>query len=141
MGYFQGRLIDHIHLRVADINQSKKFYKAVLTSIDLIDSYGETDTYFYADELFVEEADSETSRVHIAFQATSRDQVDRFHSLAMEAGGTSNGTPGLRDYHKQYYAAYVFDPDGNNIEVVCDQPSTRSSTAVYVERTDDHADA
>jgi catechol 2,3-dioxygenase-like lactoylglutathione lyase family enzyme len=56
---------------------------------------------------------------HVAFSAPSREAVDRFHAAALEAGGRDNGAPGLRpEYHEGYYGAYVFDPDGNNIEAV-----------------------
>ncbi len=56
---------------------------------------------------------------HVAFSASSREAVDRFHAAALEAGGRDNGAPGLRPkYHEGYYGAYVFDPDGNNVEAV-----------------------
>ena len=61
-------------------------------------------------------------RLHIAFTAETRAQVDAFHTAALEAGGTDNGAPGLRWYHADYYGAYVFDPDGHNIEAVCHLP-------------------
>jgi len=59
-------------------------------------------------------------RLHVAFRADSRETVDAFHAAALAAGGTDNGAPGLRTiYHPDYYSAYVRDPDGNNIELVC----------------------
>ena len=62
-------------------------------------------------------------RLHIALAADSREQVDAFHAAAIDAGGTDNGAPGVREiYHPNYYGAYVLDPDGNNIEAVCHQP-------------------
>ncbi|WP_309498443.1 VOC family protein [Yoonia sediminilitoris] len=61
--------------------------------------------------------------LHIAFQATCRADVDAFHAAAIGAGGTDNGPPGLRHhYHADYYAAFVLDPDGHNIEAVCHLP-------------------
>lgn len=72
--------------------------------------------------------------MHLAFQARDRSSVDRFHAAAIAAGGRDNGAPGLRPYHAQYYAAFVLDPDGNNIEVVCDAPSKRTAPSVTVER-------
>jgi len=61
--------------------------------------------------------------VHIAFAASDRASVDAFHEEALAAGGRNNGGPGLRpEYHQSYYAAFVFDPDGNNIEAVCHEP-------------------
>src|SRR5207248_628470 len=62
-------------------------------------------------------------RLHIALGADSREQVDAFHAAAIEAGGTDNGAPGVREiYHPNYYGAYVLDPDGNNLEAVCHHP-------------------
>lgn len=61
--------------------------------------------------------------MHIAFSAQSRDQVDQFYQAAMEVGAKDNGKPGIREiYHPNYYGAFVFDPDGYNIEAVCHQP-------------------
>ena len=61
--------------------------------------------------------------VHVAFACASRAQVDAFHAAALTAGGRDNGAPGLRPwYHPDYYAAFVLDPDGNNIEAVCHRP-------------------
>jgi catechol 2,3-dioxygenase-like lactoylglutathione lyase family enzyme len=62
--------------------------------------------------------------VHVAFRAADRETVDAFHAAALAAGGTDNGGPGLREiYHPHYYAAFVLDPDGNNIETVCHKPA------------------
>jgi catechol 2,3-dioxygenase-like lactoylglutathione lyase family enzyme len=135
MAYHQGRLIDHVHLRVADLTRSKTFYQAVFQSLGRGDAFGEAHGCFYADELFVDQGRADQiSRVHLAFQARDRDAVDRFYAAAMAAGGRDNGTPGLRRYHQQYYAAFVIDPDGNNIEAVCDAPSRRTADSVVVER-------
>jgi catechol 2,3-dioxygenase-like lactoylglutathione lyase family enzyme len=63
------------------------------------------------------------SGVHVAFTAPDRGTVEDFHDAALAAGGTDNGAPGLRtDYHPNYYGAFVLDPDGNNVEVVCHRP-------------------
>jgi catechol 2,3-dioxygenase-like lactoylglutathione lyase family enzyme len=134
MAYHQGRLIDHIHLRVRDLEQSKTFYRAVLKSLGRSNVFGEGNGYFYADELYIDQATDYVSRVHLAFQARDREAVDQFYEAAIASGGTDNGAPDLRDYHQQYYAAFVFDPDGNNIEAVCDAPTQRSSDSVVVER-------
>jgi catechol 2,3-dioxygenase-like lactoylglutathione lyase family enzyme len=134
MPYYQGRLIDHIHLRVSDLERSKSFYRAVLNSIGLGESIGDTDECFYADELYVDQAEDDVSRVHLAFQAKDREAVARFYKAAIEEGGTDNGAPGVRSYHSQYYAAFVYDPDGNNIEVVCHAPTQRSAESIVVER-------
>ncbi len=88
---------------------------------------------FWSDELFVSKADANTrgpTRVHLALQARDRDSVRRFHAAALAAGGIDNGAPGLRPYHPGYYAAFVIDPDGNNIEAVRHGPARRSADAV-----------
>ena len=134
MTYLQGPLINHVHLRVRDLERSKAFYRAVLESIGLGEALEGTEDCFYVDELYVDQADAYVSRVHLAFQAPTHDAVRQFHKAALAAGGTDNGKPGQRSYHSQYYAAFVFDPDGNNIEVVCEEPTRRSSDAVIIER-------
>jgi catechol 2,3-dioxygenase-like lactoylglutathione lyase family enzyme len=130
MQFHRGRLLDHVHLRVADVGASKRFYRAVLASLGLPDILVEGPTYFQADELFVDKADGPTSRVHLAFQAASREVVEAFHQAALAAGGKDNGAPGERPYHPGYFAAFVLDPDGNNIEAVFHGPSERSAQSV-----------
>lgn len=103
MTYYQGRLINHIHLRVSDLAHSKSFYRAVLQAIGLEDTYRESERCFYADELYVDQADDYVSRVHLAFQATSHEAVDQSYTAAVGAGGTDNGKPGQRNYHSHYY--------------------------------------
>lgn len=119
MSFHFGRLIDHVHLRVADIEASRRFYTAVFAVFE-IPLTGSGDNWFQADELYVSPADpvTATSRVHLAFQAGDRARVQAFHDAAIAAGGTDNGGPGERPYHPGYYAAFVLDPDGNNIEAV-----------------------
>ena len=134
MTYYQGRLINHIHLRVRDIERSKLFYQAVLESIGLAQACGEDERSFYIDELYIDQADDYVSRVHLAFQAPTHEAVDRFYAAALAAGGRDNGKPGQRAYHSHYYAAFVFDPDGNNIEVICEEPTKRSSDVIRIER-------
>jgi catechol 2,3-dioxygenase-like lactoylglutathione lyase family enzyme len=135
MTYFQGRLINHIHLRVSDLERSRRFYRAVIGGLGLASALNEKVDCFWVDELYVDQADDYVSRVHIAFQASSREAVHRFFKAALAHGGTDNGKPGPRHYHSHYYAAFVLDPDGNNIEAVCEEPTRRSSDAVVVERT------
>jgi len=127
-----GRLIDHVHLRVSDLEASKHFYRAVLESLGLAATLVEAPSYFYADELFVDKASGAVSHVHLAFQAFDRATVNRFYFAALAAGGQDNGAPGERDYHAGYYAAFVFDPDGNNIEAVYHGPAHRSASSVAV---------
>lgn len=133
----RGRLIDHVQLVVRDLSASRAFYTAVLASLD-VPMGGEGDGYFWADELFVTSIDSvaaqgvPTGRHHLAFQAQSRDMVDRFHKTALAHGGKDNGAPGVRAYHPGYYAAFVLDPDGNNIEAVHHGEATRSAASVSI---------
>ncbi|WP_437580481.1 VOC family protein [Sorangium sp. So ce887] len=134
---YRGRLIDHIQLVVADIAASKKFYQAVFGAIG-IPMGGEADDHFWADELFVSSVSSKeaagvlTGRTHLAFQANDRATVERFHTAALAAGGKDQGAPGARRYHSDYYAAFVLDPDGNNIEVVHHGPANRSADAIKI---------
>jgi catechol 2,3-dioxygenase-like lactoylglutathione lyase family enzyme len=71
-----------------------------------------------------------TARLHLAFQAADRETVERFHAAAVSAGGRDNGPPGDREYHPGYYAAYVFDPDGTNVEAVYHGRANRSADSV-----------
>ncbi|SDE16536.1 VOC family protein [Limimaricola pyoseonensis] len=129
MKYKRGRLIDHVHITVADLDRSRAFYAAVFDCLG-IDGLQAEEHFFYCDELFVSRG--EPSRVHLAFQAESREMVDRFHAVALAHGGTDNGAPGARDYHPGYYGAFVLDPDGHNIEAVHHGPVRRSAEAVVV---------
>jgi catechol 2,3-dioxygenase-like lactoylglutathione lyase family enzyme len=119
----RGRLVDHIQLVVRDLAASQRFYEAVFKVLG-IPVGGTGDGYFWADELFVSTADNKaaqgqlTGRVHLAFQAKDKAAVDAFHKAALATGGKDNGAPGERPYHPGYYAAFVIDPDGNNIEAV-----------------------
>jgi catechol 2,3-dioxygenase-like lactoylglutathione lyase family enzyme len=126
-----GRLIDHIHIRVRDLDASKRFYKAVLEAVGLGLTY-EGESAFGADELWVSDDGEPTDRVHLAFQAPDRETVQRFYEAALAAGGKNNGRPGERDYHPGYYSAYAFDPDGNNIEAVYHGPARRSAESVLI---------
>lgn len=132
MKLHRGRLIDHIHLRARDLDKTKKFYRAVLTAIGRADAIHETDSYFSADELWIDAADGPTSRIHLAFQVPDRDTVAKFHAAGLAAGGTDNGAPGERRYHPGYYAAFLLDPDGNNIEAVHHGPAARSAASVEI---------
>jgi catechol 2,3-dioxygenase-like lactoylglutathione lyase family enzyme len=126
-----GRLIDHVHLRVRDLEASKRFYRAALEALGR-GLTRESESAFLADELYVSDDGEPTERLHLAFQAPDREAVQRFHEAAVGAGGRDNGRPGERDYHPGYYAAYVFDPDGNNVEAVHHGPAERSAASVVV---------
>lgn len=134
---YRGRLIDHIQLVVRDLKASQRFYDAVLRVLN-IPVGGEGDDFFWADELFVSTADSKaaqgqlTGRHHLAFQANDRAMVDAFHAAGLAHGGRDNGAPGERPYHPGYYAAFLLDPDGNNIEAVHHGPAERSAASVKI---------
>jgi catechol 2,3-dioxygenase-like lactoylglutathione lyase family enzyme len=132
MLFHRGRLLDHVHLRVADLEASRAFYAAVLESVGSGVSM-EGPGFFVADELFVSADGPPTTGLHIAFQAPDRETVHRFHEAGLAAGGRDNGAPGERHYHPGYYGAYVLDPDGNNIEAVHHGPQKRSAASVEVE--------
>lgn len=133
----RGRLIDHIQLVVADLAASQRFYAAVFDVLK-IPLGGTGDGYFWADELFVSTRNSQaaqgnlTGRHHLAFQAHDRAMVDAFYNAALSSGGKDNGAPGERPYHPGYYAAFVLDPDGNNIEAVYHGEATRSAASVHI---------
>ena len=133
----RGRLIDHVQLVVRDLSAARRFYTAVLASLN-IPIGGAADGYFWADELFISTPDSEaaqgnlTGRHHLAFQAQSPDLVVAFYQAALANGGRDNGSPGERPYHPGYYAAFVLDPDGNNIEAVYHGEAERSAPSVRI---------
>jgi len=133
----RGRLIDHIQLVVKDLSASRTFYTAIFDTLK-VPLGGEGEDYFWYDELFVSTADSQaaqgklTGRHHLAFQAADRAMVDAFYRSALQAGGKDNGAPGERPYHPGYYAAFVLDPDGNNIEAVFHGAATRSAPSVQI---------
>jgi catechol 2,3-dioxygenase-like lactoylglutathione lyase family enzyme len=133
----RGRLFDHLQLVVRDLAASRAFYAAVFDVLQ-IPLGGSGDEYFWADELFVSTAGSKaaqgvlTGRHHFAFQARDRAMVDAFHAKALAHGGKDNGAPGERDYHPGYYAAFVLDPDGNNVEAVHHGQATRSAASVRI---------
>lgn len=119
-------MLDHVSLRVQDFPRALAFYRAALEPIGYavameypggagLGEPGKPD-------LWIAVTDKALHPTHIAFR-TSRARVDAFHAAALAAGGTDNGPPGVRtDYHPHYYAAFVRDPEGNNIEVVCHDP-------------------
>lgn len=137
MQLHRGRLIDHIQLVVRDLPASENFYTAVMSVLGIpVLSTG--NGYFIADELVVSSADSPaasgalTGRHHLAFQARDRETVDAFYRAALAHGGRDNGAPGIRAYHPGYYAAFVLDPDGNNIEAVYQGAAQRSAPSVTI---------
>jgi len=131
MQFHRGRLVDHVHFVVADLEASRRFYGAVLETlgVPVVDGDG----FFFADELFISRGTPTTGRAHLAFQAKDPATVDAFHAAGLAAGGRDNGAPGPRDYHPGYYAAFLLDPAGNNIEAVHHGPARRSAEAVVIE--------
>jgi catechol 2,3-dioxygenase-like lactoylglutathione lyase family enzyme len=133
----RGRLIDHIQLVVQDLSAAQTFYAAIFDVLK-IPMGGTGDGFFWADELFVSTPDSKaaqgvlTGRHHLAFQAQGRAMVDAFYKAALANGGKDNGAPGERAYHPGYYAAFVLDPDGNNIEAVYHGEANRSAPSVLI---------
>jgi catechol 2,3-dioxygenase-like lactoylglutathione lyase family enzyme len=133
----RGRLIDHVQLVVRDLPASQRFYGAVFEVLK-IPMGGSGEGYFWFDELFVSTPESPaaqgvlTGRHHLAFQAQDRAMVDAFYKAALAHGGKDNGGPGERPYHPGYYAAFVLDPDGNNIEAVYHGEGRRSVPSVKI---------
>jgi catechol 2,3-dioxygenase-like lactoylglutathione lyase family enzyme len=119
-------MVDHIGLKVSSFEKSRKFYASALEPLGYRVEYDDPKSKtagFGAKgsiDLWITEGEPLTRQVHIAMRSHDRAVVDRFHAAAMKAGGKDNGAPGLRpDYGPTYYAAFVLDPDGNNIELVC----------------------
>jgi catechol 2,3-dioxygenase-like lactoylglutathione lyase family enzyme len=133
----RGRLIDHIQLVVRDLQAAQKFYTAIFGVLN-IPIGGRGEGFFWADELFVSTADSKaaqgalTGRHHLAFQTEGRAMVDAFYKAGLASGGKGYGAPGERAYHPGYYAAFVLDPDGNNIEAVYHGEAKRSAPSVHI---------
>jgi catechol 2,3-dioxygenase-like lactoylglutathione lyase family enzyme len=118
-------MYDHIGLKVKDIGASVRFYEAALAALGYaLCSHDEAGASFGPPgqpALWLHSAKLSTGLgVHVAFRAGDRAAVDRFHASGVEAGGRDHGRPGLRaEYSPTYYAAFLLDPDGNNIEAVC----------------------
>ena len=134
----RGRLIDHIQLVVKDLEASRRFYEALLGVLEVPLS-GTEQGFFWSDELVISAADSAaaegklTGRVHLAFQAKDRAAVDAWYRAGLAAGGSDHGAPGERaQYHPGYYAAFLLDPDGNNVEAVFHGPAERSAESVKI---------
>jgi catechol 2,3-dioxygenase-like lactoylglutathione lyase family enzyme len=116
-------VVDHVHIRVRDAQASVAFYKAALAPLG-IPPIWESERGAQLANLVVTDGEPHTSGpVHIAFVADSREQVEAFHRAGLEAGGRDNGEPGVREQYSsedggRYYAAFLLDPDGNNVEAV-----------------------
>jgi catechol 2,3-dioxygenase-like lactoylglutathione lyase family enzyme len=132
-------MIDHIGFDCTDFRRSRAFYEQALAPLGLtvVMEVSREETGGYEGcgfgenskpEFWIGSKDGPGSQpvpgsLHVAFRAQDRATVNRFHAAALAAGGRDNGAPGLRPhYHPNYYAAFVFDPDGHNIEAVCHKP-------------------
>ena len=127
-------MIDHTGVSVSDFQKSRRFYAqalaplgyAPLMELSAAQTGGRDVAGFGVapkPDFWVSSGAANVPPMHVAFRAASRAQVDAFHKAAIAAGGRDNGAPGLRPhYHADYYGAFVLDPDGHNIEVVCHRP-------------------
>ena len=124
-------ILDHVGYSVGDLDRSAAFYDAALAPLGIkreadyeypggrVIGYGAAGPQFW-----INSGTAMRDHVHLAFAAKTHAEVDAFYAAAIAAGGRDNGGPGIRaEYHPDYYAAYVFDPDGHNIEAVCNAPA------------------
>ena len=114
---FTTLVFDHVHLRVADVQESKRFYRLVLAPLGL-PLMTDTAHFVQFPNFALSDDRAPTQGAHVAFTARSREEVIRFHQAGVDAGFLDNGAPGFRDYTPGWYAAYLLDPDGNNIEAL-----------------------
>jgi catechol 2,3-dioxygenase-like lactoylglutathione lyase family enzyme len=127
-------MIDHTGLNTSDPKKSRAFYEKALAPLGY-KVMMEIPTEFTGGKIvlgygvppkpdfWVAEGTPQEPKIHLAFRADSHQQVDEFYKAALAAGGKDNGPPGPRPhYHKDYYGAFVLDPDGHNIEAVCHSP-------------------
>lgn len=127
-------MIDHITIAVSDLTRSKLFYERAFAPLGYELSFGKDDVFWAFDIgngcLFeIQQADREPplTRVHVAFRVCNRAEVEAFYKVALEAGATDNGAPGPRpQYTADYYACFVLDPDGYNIEAMINQPAPQT---------------
>jgi catechol 2,3-dioxygenase-like lactoylglutathione lyase family enzyme len=120
-------MLDHLGLRVSDFAASKRFFESALAPLNytVVMEFGGSVAGLGAEgkpDFWISEGEP-VAQIHVAFVSPDRATVDAFYEAALAAGGRDNGAPGVRpDYHANYYGAFVYDLDGNNIEAVCHQP-------------------
>lgn len=124
-------MVDHVSLQVKSFAKALSFYTETLAPLGYVPQYvdeagksagfgfkGAEPPWFARGSLWIAEGQPQ-AKIHLALRSPTREAVARFHEAALRAGGKDNGKPGLRpDYHASYYAAFVFDPDGNNVEAL-----------------------
>ena len=128
-------MLDHIGFSVSNVKASRLFYEKALKPLGIKmvmevtpEMTGSDDSHFgFGNEFkpffWIGSGKKRVTGLHVAFAADSRKIVDEFYAAAIAAGGKDNGKPGVRPhYHENYYGAFVFDPDGNNVEAVCHKP-------------------
>ncbi len=117
-------MLDHLIMTVSEFESSRNFYAKCLEPLgyEVVIEFGRAVGFGVGGkpEFFIRAGAAVDPTIHIAFACDDHETVNRFHEAAMAAGGRDNGAPGLRpEYHANYYGAFVFDPDGHNIEAVC----------------------
>jgi catechol 2,3-dioxygenase-like lactoylglutathione lyase family enzyme len=110
-------VVDHLDLHASDFAESVRFYEAVLTPLGIPKLFEREGEACFT-HVNVADRMPATQNLHLCFHAQSRDEVEAFHRAGVDGGFRSNGAPGYRDYGPGYYAAYLLDPDGNNIEAL-----------------------
>ncbi len=119
-------MIDHVSVHVSNLEQAKTFYSTALAPLGYALGFEQGEFLGYADSAGMSLGVVHREPVgggHVAFACADRAAVDAFHEAAVAVGGRDNGAPGVRaHYHESYYAAFVHDPDGNNLEAVCHKP-------------------
>ncbi|ACM25959.1 VOC family protein [Agrobacterium sp. SHOUNA12C] len=127
-------MIDHITIAVSDLQKSKLFYERALAPLGYHLSFGKEGVFWAFDvgagSLFeIQQTDSKPplTHLHVAFRVKSKAEVEAFYNAALKAGAADNGAPGPRpEYTPNYYACFVLDPDGYNIEAMLNEPSTKA---------------
>lgn len=118
-------MIDHFGIQVSNLETSKVFYQKTLAPLGYKIAFDIPQAVSFAEPRTAPAGDfwlsqGKSDSTHFAFNAETREQVDAFYEAGLLAGGQDNGRPGIRpQYHQPYYAAFIIDPDGNNIEAVC----------------------
>ncbi|MET3130717.1 catechol 2,3-dioxygenase-like lactoylglutathione lyase family enzyme [Oxalobacteraceae bacterium GrIS 1.11] len=130
-------MLDHVSVTVSDMDKAELFYDAIFAALAIVKvgsdhadawiGYGERSDQDHPERSYFSvrrgAKPDDAPRRHYCFKAKTRAAVDAFWRAGLAHGGADNGAPGLRDYHRTYYAAFLFDPDGNRIEAVCHAPT------------------